>query len=75
MFIKSAGPLTRVTSAKIELESGDHLEVYYKDPNGKESTLSISSQHLVLLINHNETNAAMLIRPGVRAPQFLEGEK
>jgi hypothetical protein len=65
MHIKAYGKeITGVHNGTVELASGDHLSVGYKDPAGKWHEVIISAQHLVLLINHTETDAAMIIRPG-----------
>ena len=60
----------------IEIRLGNHegITIKYMDPNGKISTIRISTSHLVVQIEHVETNACMLLRPGVGA-QFLEGTK
>jgi hypothetical protein len=49
----------------IVLHSGDHLNVVYTDPQGKVHTLNIDAQHLVLMVSHVESNAAMILRPSV----------
>jgi lipocalin len=53
----------KVTNATIELKSGDHLAVAYKDPYTSEyHVLNISAQHLVFLVTHEQTEATMMIR-------------
>ncbi len=59
---------------RITLQSGDHLVVSYVDPFGRTNTLEIDAQHLVLIVNHVETDAAMVIRPIVGV-QYLPGSK
>ena len=57
------------TSA-VALRSGDHLTITYKDPAGKTHSLIVSAQHLVLMVEHVETQSAMIFRPSVPV-QFI----
>ena len=60
----------------IALYSGDTLNISYKDPTGKEHDLNITAQHLVLMISHQQSQAAMILRPSATGGvQFLQPEK
>lgn len=59
---------------EVRMGNQEVLIVKYLDPNGKIQELEISTSHLVMLVEHKNTNACMLIRPSVGA-QFLEGTK
>ena len=48
----------------IVLHNGDHLNIKYVDPNGKAISLTVDTQHLVMLVAHEQSQAAMIIRPG-----------
>lgn len=53
-----------ISKANIEMESGDHLSVSYKNPRtGEYDVFNISAQHLVFLVTHEQTEATMLLRP------------
>lgn len=59
---------------QIQLGSGDHVEISYKDPFGVTNTIEIDAQYMVLIVNHKESDAAMIIRPIVGV-QYLPGSK
>jgi len=39
--------------------------VSYTDPHGKFHLLNITAQHLVLMVSHEQTDAALIFRPAV----------
>ncbi len=49
----------------IVLHSGDHLNIEYTDSHGKKYTLTVDAQHLVLMVSHEQSQAAMIFRPAV----------
>jgi len=61
-------------NATVLMESGDHLTVGYIDPRGKFHSINITAQHLVFLATHEQSEAAMIIRPSVGV-QFVPGVK
>jgi hypothetical protein len=58
---------------EVHVSNQDVLKVKYTDPLGKDHTLIISTSHRVMVVEHEETNACLLIRPS--GMQFLEGTK
>lgn len=66
MDIKAWGQeINNVRNGTVALNSGDTLSVGYTDPHGKFHLLNISAQHLVLMVAHEQTEAAMVFRPAV----------
>ena len=63
-----------VENATVLMQSGDHLSVGYKDPNGKFHSINISTQHLAVLATHEQSGAAMIIRSSFGA-EFIQGTK
>jgi len=63
-----------IKNATVSLESGDTISVAYTDPNGKPHILNITAQHLVLIVVHEQTDAAMIMRPSVGV-QFNQPSK
>jgi hypothetical protein len=62
MIIKSKSATVDISrKAKIEMFTGEELSITYKTPDGHCRTVSIMSQHLVLLINHKESRKSMVI--------------
>ena len=55
----------------IKMDNQDTLTIEYRDPAGKTHTINITTQHFVVFIGHEESDAAMLIRPSVGV-QFIE---
>jgi hypothetical protein len=57
-----------VDNATVVLKSGDYVVMEYKDAQGKEHTLTITAQHLLLSVEHLPSNKALLMSPsmGVR---------
>jgi hypothetical protein len=49
----------------IVLQSGDHLNIEYVDAWGKKHSLTVDAQHLVLMVSHEQSGAAMIMRPSV----------
>lgn len=49
----------------IVLHSGDTVNIEYTDPSGKKHNLVVDAQHLVLMVHHEQSQAAMIIRPSV----------
>lgn len=76
MDIKSyKGNINGAENATVELKSGDHLSVAYKDPHsGQFNVFNITAQHLVFLVTHEQTEATMMIRPSVGV-QYVEPAK
>lgn len=76
MDIKAWGKeINSVENATVEIKSGDHLSVAYKDPHtGQFNVFNITAQHLVFLVTHEQTEATMMIRPSVGV-QFVPGAK
>lgn len=58
---------------EIRISNQECLTVKYMDPLGKIHTLIISTAHRIMLVEHEETNACLIIRPG--NTQFHEGTK
>jgi len=54
-----------VRNGTVVMESGDHLSIMYTDPHGKSHTINVSAQHLVLMVSHEQTDAALIFRPAV----------
>ena len=67
MDIKAWGKeIKGVENATVEMKSGDHLSVAYKDPHtGEFHVFNVSAQHLVFLVTHEQSEATMMIRPSV----------
>jgi hypothetical protein len=63
-----------VSNATVLMKSGDRLSVGYTDTNGKFHTFNIAAQNLVFLVSHQESEAAMLIRPSVGI-QYIEPDR
>lgn len=60
----------------IEMFSGDSVMLTYKDPHGKEHTLNITTQHLVMFAEHEQSGAAMIMRPSIpTGVQYLPPSK
>jgi hypothetical protein len=56
-------PIGVPTKATVKLFNGDSLSVAYTDLHGNEHILNITAQHLVLVVSHGQTDAAMIFRP------------
>lgn len=65
MIVNFQGTSHLVPNATVTLGSGDTISVAYTDPHGKSHTLNITAQHLVLMVVHEQTDAAMIMRPTV----------
>lgn len=60
----------------ITFQSGDTLNINYIDPNGVEHDLVITAQNLVVMVSHQQTEAAMILRPSAESGvQFLQPSK
>lgn len=72
MHIKAWGKeISDVRNGTVTMESGDSLSVAYTDPHGKIHVFNILAQHLVFLVTHEQTEAAMICRPAVGV-QYIE---
>ena len=63
-----------VRNGTVVMESGDSLSVGYTDPHGKFHTININVQHLVMIVSHEQSEAAMIFRPAVGV-QFVPPSK
>lgn len=50
-------------NATVLMQSGDHLSVGYIDPRGVFHNFNISAAHLIFLVTHEQSEAALLVRP------------
>jgi hypothetical protein len=63
MEIKSGQDVIVGSNATAVMESGDHLSVSYKNSHGVWHTFNLSARHLVFIADHEQSAAAIVIRP------------
>jgi hypothetical protein len=64
MEIKAGSQAITAPNGTVVMESGDHLSVAYKTPDGKFHIFNISAQHMVFIATHEASDTSVIVRPG-----------
>ena len=62
MEIKALTKVVKAENATITMDSGDHLSIAFKDLKGDYQVVNIKIQGKVCLIEHEQTQDALIVR-------------